>query len=367
MTKVPHTGSSHSTGQIHILTGLRGIAALIVFISHAANRGYLPNFLGTGFGQIGVMLFFLLSGFLMAHLYLSRDCTPKHVMEYGLARIGRVFPLYMVLIILSFVISNYIFEGFYYSIEKLEYVKEALLFMGAPYAFWTIPVEVQFYLIFIVFWWCHHAWNGKWNILIFGLLTCLPPIIAVLYDHEIIGQTSRYLFSFFIGIVTALLYRHKPESGRFKQLADFAGLPFFILLFLNLPQIRKYVGLSLDQNVYIRTWLDPLTWAIIWGVFWCALMNSASLTFLNWRPFAFFGGISYGFYLLHPPILQHTLVLPLPNLVKLGLAFLITLFLAVLSFYWFEKPVGSSIRNFRLTPRVPDLKVADKLSKIGKV
>jgi len=53
---------------IHTLTGLRGLAALIVFVSHSANVGLLPHFFGTGFGQVGVMIFFLLSGFLMSHL-----------------------------------------------------------------------------------------------------------------------------------------------------------------------------------------------------------------------------------------------------------------------------------------------------------
>ena len=56
--------------RIHTLTGLRGIAALLVFISHCGAQSILPSFLGKGFGQIGVMLFFVLSGFLMTHLYI---------------------------------------------------------------------------------------------------------------------------------------------------------------------------------------------------------------------------------------------------------------------------------------------------------
>lgn len=338
MPPLPHSG------QIHILTGLRGIAALIVFISHAANRGYLPNYLGNGFGQIGVMLFFLLSGFLMAHLYLSREYTISNVWQYAMARIGRVFPLYLALIILSFTISNYVYKDFYYAIEKWEYLWEAVLFLGAPYAFWTIPVEVQFYLIFMGFWWCHHRRKGLWPLMAFGLLACSTPIIAILTSQEIIGQTSRYLFSFFMGVGTALLYRHKLESPLARKLADLAGLPLFILLFLNLPHIRKYVGLAWDHNVYVRTWLDPISWSILLAVFWCALMNSASLRFLNWRPFAVFGSISYGFYLLHPPILHHALALPFPPLLKLGLAFFLTLIFALLSFYYYEKPIGGIIR-----------------------
>ncbi|MDH5564843.1 MAG: acyltransferase [Nitrospirota bacterium] len=351
MLTVPHTG------QIHILTGLRGVAALIVFISHAANRGYLPYRLGNGFGQIGLMLFFLLSGFLMAHLYLHRECTAKNIWQYAMARIGRVFPLYLALIIISFWISNSVFEDFYYAIRKWEYLWEAIFFLGAPYAFWTIPVEVQFYLIFILFWWCYHTWKRTWNILIFALLTCLPPIGAVLFNYQLIGQTSKYLFSFFIGVGTALLYRHKLKSRLLKRLADIAGLPCFILLFLNLPVIRKSFGLTLvDQSIYVRTWLDPVSWTIILAVFWCSLLNSFSLRFLNWRPFAFFGSISYGFYLFHSPILYHAQALPFPTLMKLSLSFFVTLLLAVLSFKYYEKPLAEIIRNFRLRSHTPAIK-----------
>ena len=59
--------------EIGALTGLRGVAALIVFVSHGANEGVLPAMLGNGFGQIGVMIFFVLSGFLMGQLYLRRS------------------------------------------------------------------------------------------------------------------------------------------------------------------------------------------------------------------------------------------------------------------------------------------------------
>jgi len=47
------------------------MATFIVFISHCANQGMLPAMFGNGFGQVGVMLFFILGGILMDHLYLS--------------------------------------------------------------------------------------------------------------------------------------------------------------------------------------------------------------------------------------------------------------------------------------------------------
>ena len=57
---------------IPVLNGLRGLAVMIVFASHASNIFYQGEIVGWGGGQLGVMLFFMLSGFLMAHLYAGR-------------------------------------------------------------------------------------------------------------------------------------------------------------------------------------------------------------------------------------------------------------------------------------------------------
>ena len=86
-------------GYINSLTGLRGVAAFIVFISHCSNQGMLPDVLGDGLGQIGVMLFFILSGFLMAHLYLDKEASVNNIKNYLVARVGRIFPLYFLLIL----------------------------------------------------------------------------------------------------------------------------------------------------------------------------------------------------------------------------------------------------------------------------
>jgi peptidoglycan/LPS O-acetylase OafA/YrhL len=54
------------------LTRLRGVAALLVVISHSANAGLLPALVGNGLDQVGVALFFVLSGHLMGLLYLHQ-------------------------------------------------------------------------------------------------------------------------------------------------------------------------------------------------------------------------------------------------------------------------------------------------------
>ena len=62
--------------QIRRLNTLRAIAALIVLVGHYSNRAQLWDaVLGTRAPQLGVMLFFLLSAFLMSALYIGRAPT----------------------------------------------------------------------------------------------------------------------------------------------------------------------------------------------------------------------------------------------------------------------------------------------------
>jgi peptidoglycan/LPS O-acetylase OafA/YrhL len=60
--------------EIRKLNSLRGLAALIVLVSHYSNEsGLLGRALGIGAGQFGVMIFFPLSSFLISYLYLDRQ------------------------------------------------------------------------------------------------------------------------------------------------------------------------------------------------------------------------------------------------------------------------------------------------------
>ena len=93
--------------EIRRLNTLRGIAALIVVISHFSNTsGLWGKVLGQGAGQFGVMLFFLLSGFLMSHLYWEREPTSRTQLFYAVSRVARVIPLYLVVVFFSFIIPT---------------------------------------------------------------------------------------------------------------------------------------------------------------------------------------------------------------------------------------------------------------------
>jgi peptidoglycan/LPS O-acetylase OafA/YrhL len=81
--------------RLHALDGLRGLAIIMVFLSHI-NAGNInrTNLLGAFFlnsGVIGVSFLFILSGFLMAFLYPQ----PKSKQAFIQKRYTRIFPLFL--------------------------------------------------------------------------------------------------------------------------------------------------------------------------------------------------------------------------------------------------------------------------------
>lgn len=332
---------------IPMLNGLRGLAALIVFVSHASIVGFLSKYFGHGFGQVGVMLFFVLSGFLMARLYLHQDFSLSNVIEYARARVGRVVPLYILVIIVSLLITDAIYPEFRYamSIEKSGELLLALFLVHAPYELWTIPVEAQFYLVFVLFWWLYKQVElPRGIILFFPVLVCLPTIITIFLWREKFSILSTYGFSFFIGVFTFI--RHDFLRSYLAKLPNWLGLFFLVFIFLNLPEIRMEYGLVLSKGGYwVSTWLDPFTWLGVYGLFLCCLARLPSLKLLNNKLFKFFGEISYGFYLLHYPILM--LVSDFIGVGYMGLlaGFSITVLLSYLSLWFFERPIMKMIRE----------------------
>jgi peptidoglycan/LPS O-acetylase OafA/YrhL len=98
-----------SNRQLPSLTPLRGIAALWVVLYHyCGTRQYFPNlditphsyFIGKGY--LGVDMFFMLSGFVMAHVYCGAfsEGVRRHYRGFMVARIARLYPLHVFVLFL---------------------------------------------------------------------------------------------------------------------------------------------------------------------------------------------------------------------------------------------------------------------------
>ncbi|RCN42719.1 hypothetical protein ANCCAN_11308, partial [Ancylostoma caninum] len=78
------------------LQGIRGVAILFVLMMHLKQDSFRLGF-------IGVDMFFVLSGFLMTKILLSKEVSLKSVGTFYIRRFKRIVPLYMLLAVATYI------------------------------------------------------------------------------------------------------------------------------------------------------------------------------------------------------------------------------------------------------------------------
>src|SRR5882724_4066312 len=75
---------------IHALTGLRFVAALMVFLFHASPQHFCEGFAGVAF-------FYVLSGFILTHNYRRnlRNLRWQEVRNFYACRLARIYPVHV--------------------------------------------------------------------------------------------------------------------------------------------------------------------------------------------------------------------------------------------------------------------------------
>jgi peptidoglycan/LPS O-acetylase OafA/YrhL len=223
--------------RIPALDGLRGMAALMVVVSHVSNStGLWGGLLGNGGGQVGVMIFFVLSGYLIGALYLDQPFTVANVWEYAVRRVARVVPaFYAVLSLALILLAVSGLTGWnltIYPITLEQSVPHYALLSGIG-VFWTIPVEMHFYAVFVAAWWLYSRSS-------LAMIAAAVLVIVVYWSFPVqVPQDPRtlpyYLVFFLIGLLIsrAVAMRDVHPSG---PLPILAGLGFF-LPFLLYPNV----------------------------------------------------------------------------------------------------------------------------------
>jgi peptidoglycan/LPS O-acetylase OafA/YrhL len=291
--------------KIRRLNTLRGMAALIVVVSHYSNVSGLWNkVLGEGAGQLGVMLFFLLSGFLMSYLYFDLPASAQNLRNFLAARIARVVPLFYGVVIISFVLTRFAVEPYntlLYSIGTVPLLFSHLLFLHGESVLWTIPPEIQFYALFAAAW-AFRARLGSSIYPLIGLIliadyflgfTSATRVIAGFTVSPIITQALPYFIAG--GILGWLYHRWRVPVNTWNN----CYLSAVILVPLLYPVI--FACITGRQHAM---WADPGVWLILVAVFFALVFLVPDRNLLLENPVGdFFGRISYSLYLLHAPVL----------------------------------------------------------------
>ncbi len=294
------------------LDSIRGIAAMLVVFSHFSdmNKGFLGNSLIGGKGQFGVMLFFILSGYLMATIYLEQPATWANIWKFGVARFARVMPLYLLAVWVSywFMMSGKLPNGIFYNIDSVEKLLEHLLFIVGTSVLWSIPVEVQFYAVFVVIWWVFARFKkGYGNLFLYVLaiaclyLQSLVPNLDYHGIHLTIGIAKAYLLYFLAGMLLGQIKLSGWSAPAYLR------KNFFVLVLLLLPFFftENYNAIfHLKNKIDYTIWLDLRNLLVISGLFFILVfMVPDDNIILSNRIGKFLGDSSYSIYILHLPIL----------------------------------------------------------------
>lgn len=163
------TDPSHSDRRFLLVDALRGIAAMSVVIFHLAEGHHVDQLMRSAplwlvalvaHGNLGVAIFFVLSGFVIAHSLYGRNVTLSLAGRFMLRRSLRLDPPYWVTIVLTIAFG---FLSAHFVIGKVPpaltvpqliahffYLQDILRFPAISAVFWTLCLEVQFYLIYVL-------------------------------------------------------------------------------------------------------------------------------------------------------------------------------------------------------------------------
>jgi len=261
----------------------------------------IPFFKDTG-GHVAVVLFFVLSGFLITTLLLQeKEKTQKiSLKNFYIRRILRVWPLYFIILACSVLFVNYSPQGItlVLSLAIFPNIAEAFYYgwAGSP-QIWSIGTEEQFYLgwpllmkfckkrIMLVF------------IILFVVISALPQIAVFIGDQmNTDSKTMDYVSRIFnlakfncmaVGGIFALI------ALRYERLKNFLNRKIFVIISVVSSFSLWFYGVS----------FEPFTdevYAILFGLLIFNLSYSKNIpSSVDIAPMRFLGKISYGLYMYH--------------------------------------------------------------------
>lgn len=154
-----------------LIDALRGVASLAVVLFHAKEGGHITEFLVAlpafnqwlSYCESGVPIFFVISGFVITNSIWNDNVTGRYVMRFLLRRSLRLDPPYWAAILLallfSYMSSRYVSDKifvfpttlniFLHLTYLVDLARQPLINM----VYWTLCIEIQFYLSFVLLMW----------------------------------------------------------------------------------------------------------------------------------------------------------------------------------------------------------------------
>jgi len=326
------------------LDGLRGLAVLAVLAFHC----YWPVFRA---GTLGVDLFFVLSGYLIAALLLEEHARAGRIdlRAFYARRVRRLFPALAVLLVamaaLPVVLPDFalarITRGaipavFFYVANWVQAFQ--LRPLGMLVHAWSLAIEEQFYALVLPV-----------VLVARGLRLTRGRGAAILLGLAVAVALARAA-CFARGASTELLY----HATIFRADALLAGCALAMVLRLDPPGpaprwLRSgAIASGLALVALAATLTAGSAFLYLGGFTLVAALSAAVVAFavhapgvplLSWRPLSGLGRISYGVYLWHLPLFVLVDTCAPPFLGRDAAKIALAIAVAAASFRWIERPV----------------------------
>ncbi|MFJ8017827.1 acyltransferase family protein [Streptomyces sp. NPDC096339] len=293
--------------RLRALDGLRLVAALMVVAFHwtGVNRGpdvwegvprklmpELHRF--TAYGFLGVELFFLISGFV-----ICMSCWGKTPRQYFTSRVVRLFPAYWVAIILTALVLKYAATARHRAHLSVTDVLTNLTMLQQPLGvsevdpvYWTLWVELRFYLLFAVVVAMGLTYR---RVLVFCGIWMFFAAIAAKSDVELLKTfvMPEYAPYFIAGVAMFLIYRF----GVNWLLLGIVGFSWLVAQNQLLGTKDSYeYGVMHTLSWYVMAGFSLLAFGVVLAVAMGAFDR------IQWKWLTVAGALTYPVYLLHQEI-----------------------------------------------------------------
>ncbi len=376
--------SSQSSARSSALDGVRALAALSVLCFHAwlYRVGDAPGMRTAVIDKvlfeasIGLICFFVLSGFLLYRPFARAGLTgrrPVEVGRYALRRAVRIVPAYyanMLGCLLLFWAVGYstivpsagqlpLFAvlGQNYSMDTVMKINPVT---------WTLGVEAAFYaflpLLGLIAFLLGPRRTGHQATILVGLVGMTIAWNALLHEESWGALASKalptYIGYFAIGMLVAMWVEWRSlRSGRAVSLGP---APTAGLMALGLACVAANAYWHETAGSFTTTWILfgnlPAALGLALVITAAAAGSGPAMSWLSARPLAGLGLISYGIYLWHLPLIlvvRQVGLLPATFVPRLALVLLLTIGAGALSWILVERPIIRLMAARRDRTRAP--------------
>jgi peptidoglycan/LPS O-acetylase OafA/YrhL len=355
------------------LDGMRGVAVLLVLWYHIWEISWQPAPVPwlqwipeTGF--IGVHLFFFLSGFVITYPFVRAQVAnePQPRWEhFAWRRFVKIVPSYVISIAVAYAVgyAATVRAGATPTQEIVTHLLFIHTWWQSTYGsingvLWTLAVEVEFYLVFPVAWWCFR----REPLFTFGGMVLIAELWRLHAAHccfndlmpLLAENLPGYLDIFACGMLGAWLFVHYGRRVRDSRwtfaapLLAIAGLALLCNLLIGMFDSRY----EPQWEVALQITMRPL-----YGLSFVAIALGSLAAPRAWQvllanpPLAFLATISYNLYLYHQMVARLMVDAHVPPYHGdphydltwqpryMALAFVVTIAQAALVTYLIERPL----------------------------